>query len=114
MDSGVVLPMWHCAFASCREVSRKGGTDTKHEQTLWQHIWSGDHKDVLYAIIRKFDLKRADADLEETAFTLYSNSLLEKERESIPLLGLSTDRRTLQHVGEVFREDNVQIYMCFT
>ena len=29
------------------------------------------------------------------------------------LVGHSTDRRTLAHIGEVFREDNIKCLMCF-
>ena len=46
--------------------------------------------------------------------TLYNAALAEKERQSVPKLGLSTDRRTLGHISQVFREDNVKVLMCFS
>ena len=46
-------------------------------------------------------------------FTLYNQALLESERQSIPLLGIATNRRTLAHLGEVFREENITTLMCF-
>ena len=36
-----------------------------------------------------------------------------KERLSVPLLGHSTDRRSIKHAREVFREDNIRARMCF-
>ena len=49
----------------------------------------------------------------EVLFTLYNSALAEKERSSVPLLGHSTDRRVLEHVREVFNDDNVHVLMCF-
>ena len=45
-------------------------------------------------------------------FTLYNSALAEKERSSVPFLGHSTDRRVLEHVREVFNDDNVHVLMC--
>ena len=39
-------------------------------------------------------------------------ALGEKERDFCPKIGLATDRRTLGHIGEVFREESVQVLMC--
>ena len=54
-------------------------------------------------------MKEADVHL-----TLYNAGLAEKERSSMPELGLSTDRRVMHHVSEVFREDNIKVLMCFS
>ena len=40
-------------------------------------------------------------------------ALCECERRSVPKLGIATDRRALNHVGEVFREDNISTLICF-
>ena len=65
------------------------------------------------AIVRKYKLKEMSMEEAEVRLTLYNAALAEKERCSVPMLGHSTDRRTLAHVGEVFREDNVHVLMCF-
>ena len=49
----------------------------------------------------------------EVCLTLYNSALSEKERSSVPLVGHSTDRRVLEHVRQVFRNDNVHVLMCF-
>ena len=42
-----------------------------------------------------------------------NQAYLEQERKTIPQVGLATDRRSLRHVGEVFYEANVEVFMCF-
>ena len=51
--------------------------------------------------------------LEVTCFTLLAAAVAEKERHSMPLLGDSTDRRNLSHVGEVLNEDTTSVLICF-
>ncbi len=46
-------------------------------------------------------------------FTLYAGALAEKERECVPVLGASTDRRALIQVGEVLREEHIGVLLCF-
>ena len=36
-----------------------------------------------------------------------------EERRSVPMLGHSADQRSIEHTREVFREENVQVRMCF-
>ena len=50
---------------------------------------------------------------EDVAFALYNQALAEKERQTVPLVGVATDRRALAHLGEVFYEDNVTALICF-
>ena len=64
-------------------------------------------------LVQQYRLDDVSHNAKEAAFTLYAAALQEKERKSCPLLGLATERRTLQHVGEVFYEDNVMTLMCF-
>ena len=55
-----------------------------------------------------------DAALQELAFALLVRALAEKERaRGVPLLGHSRDRRTLEHIGEVYTDENVRVLMCF-
>ena len=49
----------------------------------------------------------------EIHFTLFNNALAEKERGFVPMVGHSTDRRAIQHTREVFREDSIEVLMCF-
>ena len=110
----MVLPLWHCAFQGCTVTSSSLHGNTNHEEGLWHHLWkSGTHKQALLKLINKYRLQDSFLDLEETAFTLFNQALAESQRQSCPLLGIATDRRSLLHLGEVFREDNVTTLMCF-
>ena len=51
--------------------------------------------------------------LEDLCFTLYSASLIEKERAFLPPVGLSVDRRSLNHVGEVCSDEQINVQICF-
>ena len=114
VNSGVVLPPWHCAFSGCHATATSLAHDDRHEGNLWNHIWGTEkHKKLLCDVIKRYDSKFSSADMKEAAFTLYGMALAEKERGQCPLVGLSTDRRTLGHVGEVFAESNVSTLMCF-
>ena len=75
---------------------------------IWDHLWSdAGHKTTLMQIMMKYNLDAPHLDLEEVAFTLYNQAILENERISCPLVGIATDRRALAHSGETFVEDNV-------
>ena len=58
-------------------------------------------------------MRRALLSDEEIALSLYTEAIATKSRSNVPLLGLSTDRRTLCHLAEVFHEDNIHTLMCF-
>ena len=116
VEEAVVLPPWHCPFRACCAAETDLRACDKHENRLWHHIWHGASSDVphvflLREIIFKHNLKQTfipeRRHLEELAFTLLSGALLAKERELCPRLGLTTDRRTLGHIGEIFHEDKI-------
>ena len=116
LNTAIKLALWHCCFADCLAVDPGHGN---HESGLWNHLWNAHSKEFT-RIIKRFrleepfqDLPAASQTLQETAFTLYSAALCEVERQSVPLLGIAFDRRALSHLGEVFKEDNISVLMCF-
>jgi len=52
-------------------------------------------------------------DFEMTALAYYTAAVCEKEREHMPIIGPSIDRRTLTLVCRVAGSDNIQSLMCF-
>ena len=85
-----------------------------HEAAWWKHIWSDNPKHrlaLVRAADRNFPYRKSEQ--KETCFALIIDAMLERERKFIPRVGLAVDRRTLQHVGEVFKEDNIKTLMCF-
>ena len=111
-DSGVLLPRWHCAVNGCCASSLNGKEDVNHERGLGQHIWT-EHRMFLTQTTTKRNQHRSFVLLEDLCFTLYSASLIEKERGFLPPAGLSVDRRSLNHVGEVCSDDQINIQICF-
>ena len=113
VDKALVLPSWHCSFLGCAACCQRQ-TDSNHEAGLWQHIWNAStHRPLLTKVIRNHKLQETHMAIEEVAFTLYNQALAEKERQSCPVLGVATDRRSLAHLREVFYEENVATLICF-
>ena len=119
VQSGMLLPPWHCTFDGCCTVAQDLLHLQSHESELWSHIWGtatgkvGAHRFTLLQVIAESGLRRSLLSDEEIAFSLYTEAIATKSRSNLPLLGLSTDRRTLCHLAEVFYEDNIQTLMCF-
>ena len=116
VDDGVVLPTWHCGFKGCTVTSADSASNSmgSHEFGLWQHIWGvSGHRSILDQVLTKYSLVERFHSKEEAAFTLVNQAYLASEGESCPVVGLSTDRRALQHLGEVFFEKNVEVLLCF-
>ena len=115
VHTGVALPSWHCAFKGCSACATTSpsasASASTFEKSLWTHLGS-QHGVVLSNILKKFKLVETFLDKAQLQLTLYNAALLEQERQSVPKLGHSTDRRTFQHVSEVFREEKVALLMC--
>ena len=116
LQSGEKVFSWHCAFKGCTSCSSECSVSQNHEKGVWDHIWLTrdiEHRFALQDIAFEYRLSEAPLDVQMVCFTLYSNALVEKERDCIPLIGLSKDRRCLQHLGEVLEEDHVSVLICF-
>jgi hypothetical protein len=83
-----------------------------HAAELWKHIWGdyeerlpGRHKEILMKIVDAElpELKREGhhSNLKETCFAVLARAVALKERDDMPLTGLSRDRRVLSHIDEV-------------
>ena len=98
VDKAIALPAWHCAFSNCSVTSASWESKESNEGGLWQHIWE-KHKPELQKVISECKLQEKYLEEKEVMFTLYNQALLEIERQSVALLGVATDRRTLGHLG---------------
>ena len=63
------------------------------------------------AIFDRFSSERHDAEMTPLAF--YMAAVREKEREHVPLVGPSVDRRTFTYLAKVASNDNIKSLMCF-
>ena len=124
-QSGVSLPVWHCPFLTreatgtqlpCRARECAQHTQAKkrgsYEAKFFAHV-RDTHGLVLKKITAEWKLKEGEMSEPEIHLTLLHAAMAEKERQSVPLLGHSIDRRVMQHVSEVFTNDTVQVLMCF-
>eukprot|EP00975_Prorocentrum_lima_P070962 12934966-Prorocentrum_lima.AAC.1 len=103
VQSGIALPSWHCAFKGCDGRASAYEDANKHqfshEHYLWNHLHVRHHR-ILQSITKKWQLKEFAMKEAEVHLTLYNAGLAEKERSSVPQLGLCTDRRVMRHVSE--------------
>ena len=114
VDSGMALPTWHCTFHNCKACSADISDGYPHEYGLWQHITgNAGHQQTLVRIAEAHALFESHLDKEHVLFSLYAGAVAEKARTFMPLLGTSTDRRSLQQVAEVFNEGTTSVLMCF-
>jgi len=98
--SAVRLPLWHCAFLGC--------------------TWWGDGQDELLQHLRashQDDFARCRALTPHTRrltdADLYEEGIAMREREGIPSVGPSVDRRTIELVLQNYNDDSVRSLVCF-
>jgi hypothetical protein len=118
--SGVKLPLAHCAFRGCRWTSDHG------VDSLWQHL-NEEHMDdfartcgpeacATDTYAEKLRSGRqvcaTDAYAEELRRAYYVAALQQKEREGMPTVGPSIDRRAFGHLGEQYNDREVQSLVC--
>ena len=115
--SGMQLPACHCAFKGCKGQAAAWESMPSdnycHERNFWQHL-SAEHGIALKTIARQRGLRQQKMNEADVLLTLYNAGLAERERNSVPELGASIDRRTMAHVSEVFGETKVKVLMCFS
>jgi hypothetical protein len=136
LDSGILLPSWHCPFADCDAcgmIRINSDKEKKSEEfvlpkqnsvsALRQHIWGnselgmkGLHKaqltDIFHEEFPEFDHPCDYWQRQETCFAVLEEAIATKERENVPLVGMARDRRALQHLDEVCTESNLKVLMC--
>ncbi len=99
--SGIQLPAWHCAFKGCKGQAAaresKSSGNCSYERGFWTHL-SDCHGASLKVIARKWGLIEQQLNPADVYLTLYNAGLAERERNSVPELGASIDRRVMAHV----------------
>jgi len=101
VESGCMLPLWHCAFAGC-------GWHGAGAQELSSHL------DISHA--EQFATCRAKAVDAADIFSnldLYEEAIAITERKQIPMVGPSIDRRSIGLVTKHYNDDAVCSLVCF-
>ena len=134
--SGVALPVCHCAFLGCAWVSHRCPCPpTPAEGGMWQ----GSESCWIKTPPRRLDVSGAYAccgqpsclrehlvvahasvlqktcGFEEMAldsYSYYQEAIAVRERQSMPKVGCSVDRRTFQHVSQDMSEEAVKALIC--
>ena len=112
VESCAKLPTLHCAFVGCSFA--KDWHPKYHwslERALYSHLLGSHRKQEMKDVFDKCSEPKDD--LEMTALAYYTAAVCEREREHIPIIGPSIDRRTLTLVCRLAGSDNIQSLMCF-
>ena len=117
VDSGARLPPVSCAFRKC---GWKGGGETTDRcyRDDSEHPWDQQLREHVLAEHRGELLEDA-AGLEgcqnagDISWGLYKAALSIKERQQIPIVGPSVDRRAFEHTSHVYNDDRIRSLICF-
>ena len=96
------MPTCHCAFKGCTTYTMHC-SDTEHwglEKWLYEHLLAVHVEKELCEIYTKFCSSEV-AHRQMWLLAYYMAAVREKEREHMPLLGPSVDRRSLAYVNQV-------------
>ena len=115
VDSCVRLPMLHCAFVGCHwscDVQMR--THWEMEKRFFDHLRDEEQGHRRQEMKEIFDLciKPSD-DVEMTALAYYVAAVSEQERQHMPIIGPSVDRRTLTLVCRLAQSSTLASLICF-
>ena len=103
VETGIELPLWHCAFEGCKGCFMTEGALGKHlmmtHATVFNDLclpWTSHDK--------------CDRLGWYMAWYVYAIRVI--ERQNIPAHGPSIDRRTQQHVTTAYNDDRIRSLVC--
>ena len=99
VESGVKLPVLHCAFQGCMWSSPL--SSRSHLQTHLAHSHSHEFLDVFGEEAVNLQIDR------------YSEAIASLEREKVPVVGYSIDRRAFSGIAERFTDEKLVSRICF-
>ena len=113
VDSGQKLPMCHCAFKGCMAT-----TSEYDRYSHWgSEKWLFDHLKACHAHLEMAEISQnccqgEQHEAEMTLLAYYMAAVRAREREHMPLIGPSVDRRTLAMVHKLCCDSTVQGMVC--
>ena len=119
LETGARLPPVHCAFRQChwhgglpftRATRATLADDPEHpwDQELRAHITTA-HRDAMQVA-----LQEAGASIHDVSvWDLYKQAVATKERNSVPAVGASIDRRCFEHLVQVYNDQTIRQLLCF-
>ena len=115
VHSGVKFPVLHCAFSGCswtRDLKQHEIAAVKHnslEHYLINHLKAAHRDQIALPETLWPDTRRGDWDM----LAYYTAAVAERERERMPVIGPSVDRRTLRLLNAVCNSSTVCSLACF-
>ena len=115
VHSGVKFPVLHCAFSGCswtRDLKQHEIAKVQHnslEHYLINHL-NDAHRDEM-ALPETLSPATRQGDWDMLAY--YTAAVAERERERMPVIGPSVDRRTLRLLNAVCNSSTVCSLACF-
>ena len=100
VESGVNFPLLHCAIKGCSWTADSLSPELSLELTLRRHVQTH---------AADMQLPRDDKDL----MAYYNAAIAEKERENMPVIGPSIDRRVFKWLHRKCNSETVQSLTCF-
>ena len=115
VDSGVKFPVVHCAFFGCcwtKDLEERKMTTIDHrslENCLIQHLKDVHREQLALPDTLWPSTQRGDWDM----LAYYTAAVCEREREHMPIIGPSVDRRSLRMLHAVCNSKTVCSLSCF-
>ena len=116
IDAGVRLPYAHCAVKKCKwkwHAGFRAGTTSSGspkrvsaERVLLTHLKT-THSELFERCCGKHVHKK------DEYLDYYEEACKMKLRERMPIVGLSLDRRVLEHLSNAYNDDTIHCYICF-
>jgi len=132
VQSGIRLPAVHCAIADCSwSSSLPTGRHWEMEEALMSHLWQAHRAQEMREIFEHCipaalapgsELSRAEEGSEKQQKMLYKSldvvayytqAICEREREHMPCIGPSVDRRVLARATLTTENNKVKSLICF-
>ena len=102
--AGFILPRAHCAFRGCNWSWSSDCEDVAAVNMLRQHLLL-EHLEI-------FTLACGTGVKKSEVMDYYEEALLHSAGKGVPSLSLSTDRRALMQLHEVFKDASIRTLVC--
>ena len=111
LDSGDRLPPVSCAFKQCSWSVLGIPVTASDVREGSEHPWDRRLRDH---VLQKHQQQLLDAidDPDEDYWDLYKQALAIKERQCIPVTGVSVDRRAFEYTLQVYNDETIRSLIC--
>ena len=110
--SGIRLPTLHCAMTNCTwSLECPMAEHWQMEWQLYTHLRAA-HRDEMSEVFARCKEENRDGGFVPV-ISYYVAAVSEREREHMPLIGPSVDRRTLALLSRLANSTTIQSMMCF-